>query len=97
MIRLTLISLAAAALIPTAAIANDETADVRFDDLNLASPAGQAALERRIQTAARQVCQSATTTGSRVISARIERECKADVRRQVEEQMAAKGQLAARR
>lgn len=33
-----------------------DTREVRFDDLNLASPAGLASLERRIERAARDLC-----------------------------------------
>ena len=41
---------------------------VRFDDLNLASEAGIAALYRRIQSAARSVCGPVNVTGSRIAS-----------------------------
>lgn len=52
-------ALAAAATIATPAIAADEgeSISVRYNDLNLATAEGQAALERRIDNAARQVCR----------------------------------------
>lgn len=42
---------------------------VRFDDLNLASPAGVQALYLRIRTAARDVCGPSEITGERAASA----------------------------
>jgi UrcA family protein len=53
-------------------------------DLNLNSEAGRATLERRIESAERQACMSATATGSRIRAAREVKACKAEVRRQVE-------------
>lgn len=50
-------ALALATALPAAAsqtVTNHEV--VRFDDLNLASPAGIAVLERRVASAARRVC-----------------------------------------
>lgn len=51
-------ALALAASLPAAATAEsvERSETVRFDDLNLASPAGVMALERRITGAARRVC-----------------------------------------
>ena len=67
-------TLAALTLIGTASLAhaaapsNTEQVVVRFDDLNLATPAGLQALYLRIQNAARSVCGSAELPGSRVAS-----------------------------
>jgi UrcA family protein len=60
-----------------------ETAEVRFADLNLASPAGQAALDRRVEGAARRVCEAAAPVGSRSANRTHEGRCKAQVRQQV--------------
>jgi UrcA family protein len=51
----------------TAAVAAPSQA-VRYDDLDLARPAGAAVLYDRIQHAARQVCGDAQRVGSRVVS-----------------------------
>jgi UrcA family protein len=55
----------AAGLPATAAAANPVVKNevVRFDDLNLASPAGVATLERRLTSAARRVCDYNETRG----------------------------------
>lgn len=63
--------------------AERETAEVRFADLNLTSPAGQAALDRRVEGAARRVCESAVPVGSRAAYRIEEGRCKAQVRQQV--------------
>lgn len=58
---------AAAATAPAPAFAKD--VEVRYSDLNLSTPEGQKKLERRIDTAARDVCNvDAATTGSRIRS-----------------------------
>jgi UrcA family protein len=79
--------LTAAALVPATALAKPDEVEVRYKDLDLGTEAGKATLDRRIASAAHQACQAATTTGSRIAAARIERECKQSVRRQVEEQI----------
>ncbi len=60
-----------------------ETTEVRIADLNLSSPAGQAELDRRIEGAARRVCNTATPVGSRAGYRAEEGRCKAQVRQQV--------------
>lgn len=59
------------------------SAVLTWADLNLASEAGQATLERRIEAAQRQACMNATATGSRIRAAREMQACKAEVRRQI--------------
>jgi UrcA family protein len=81
--------LAALALTPVASLAQEPTAEVRFDDLNLATPAGQAALEQRIETAARAVCRNEAATGTRIANPRREQACRADVRRQIDARITA--------
>ena len=63
--------------------AGAEIAHVRIADLNLSSPAGQAELDRRIEGAARRVCNTATPVGSRAGYRAEEGRCKAQVRQQV--------------
>lgn len=60
-----------------------ETSEVRFADLNLSSPAGQAAFDRRVEGAARRVCETAAPVGSRAANRVEEGRCKAQVRQQV--------------
>ena len=60
---------------------------IKTDDLNLASEAGRATLERRITSAERQACMSATATGSRSRAAQEQKACRAEVRRQIETQI----------
>ena len=67
-------TLAALTLLGTASLAHaaapsvSEQVVVRFDDLNLATPAGLQALYLRIQNAARSVCGTPETLGTRVAS-----------------------------
>jgi UrcA family protein len=63
--------------------ASPESTEVRFADLNLSNPAGQAALDRRIESAARRVCEPAMPVGSRAAHRLAESRCKAEVRQQV--------------
>ncbi len=63
--------------------AGAEIAHVRIADLDLSNPAGQAALNRRVESAARRVCELPTPTGSRVNYRIEEGRCKAQVRQQV--------------
>ena len=58
MLKTMIGALALAATLPAAAAA--ETRLVRYDDLNLASPAGFERLERRINHAAREVCRASS-------------------------------------
>lgn len=54
--KATLAIFAAAGLALSATAAQAETVRVSYDDLNLESAAGQAALDQRIDKAAREVC-----------------------------------------
>lgn len=87
MTRTLLLTLAASALLPTAAFAQSGGVEVRFDDLNLSSRAGLETLDKRIELASRQICRNEDISGSRIQSARQEKACKAEVRRQIEEQL----------
>ena len=71
--RITILALSAFAL--TAGVqASANSIEVRYDDLNLASVSGQKALERRIESAARDVCEvDAQRTGSRILPADVKK------------------------
>jgi UrcA family protein len=76
----------AAATTPAPAFAKE--IQVHYSDLNLATPEGQKKLDRRIQTAAREVCAyDRTTTGSRLRSTE-SAECYAKARENVRSQVA---------
>lgn len=77
-----LVSTIAIALLSTGA-AQARTAQVRHADLNLASAAGQAELDRRVERAARKVCSDHSSTATRIRNNSEENRCKADVRAQV--------------
>jgi len=66
-----------------AGAAQARTAEVRYADLNLAHPAGQAELDRRVESAARKVCESDLRPNTRIENHREVSRCKADVRAQV--------------
>ncbi len=62
---------------------------IKYDDLNLASPEGQKVLERRIDQAARQICgMDEQRTGSRLPS-RSAKQCFAKAKKSATAQMAA--------
>ena len=78
-----------AALAALPAAAQDRSVAVPYADLNLATPEGQAALDQRINRAARQVCGlDEVRTGTRLRS-NIDRECFRQARTQVKQQVAA--------
>jgi UrcA family protein len=81
---LSAIALAASGLGASTALAQTGGVMVKTDDLDLTGPAGRATLERRIVSAERQLCMSATATGSRSRAAQEQKACKAEVRRQIE-------------
>ncbi len=60
--RLTILAAAAATLVATPALAGPRTQSVGFGDLNLASAEGRAALDARVDRAARNVCQVGIAT-----------------------------------
>ena len=66
-----------------ASAAQADTIHIRHNDLNLRSQAGKAELDRRIEGAARQLCQEAPLVGTRIGTRSEEARCKANVRAQV--------------
>lgn len=79
----------AAAIGSTSAMAQqaDLTSEIRVADLDLSSSAGQAALDRRISTAARKICGDGKRTGSNIPDRAWLKDCKSQVRGQVTEQL----------
>ncbi len=71
------------ALLGAASAAQAQTAEVHFADLNLSSQAGQAELDRRVEGAARRVCEVTAPIGSRTAYRTAEGRCKISVRQQV--------------
>lgn len=53
-------SIALAAAVPATAADRDDSAQVRIDDLDLASPSDQQRLDRRVASAARRLCTDGT-------------------------------------
>lgn len=82
--------LAAAAFTPAQAGQMEQMrVTVSADDLNLATPAGQRALDQRVEKAVRQVCRvTSLTTGSRILSQEV-KTCLAKARAEAREQVAA--------
>jgi UrcA family protein len=83
-VRSTFFALAAvaAAILATGvaispAVAQTDSVSVGYGDLNLASPAGRGALDRRIAGAARQVCGEYRPLELKMIA--LSRACRADV------------------
>ena len=66
-----------------AGTAQARTAEVRYADLNLAHPTGQAELDRRVESAARKVCEADLLPATRIENHREVSRCKASVRAQV--------------
>ncbi|GIX20895.1 MAG: hypothetical protein KatS3mg120_2571 [Erythrobacter sp.] len=82
--------LAAAAFTPAQAGQMEQMrVTVSADDLNLATPAGQRALDQRVEKAVRQVCRvTSLTTGSRILSQEV-KTCLAKARAEARQQVAA--------
>lgn len=93
MLKLLTCALALTASLPAVA-ANPERAVrnevVRFDDLNLASPAGVATLERRINSAARRVCDFRDSRGSTLLVSKDLSQCMTNALASARQQVAAK-------
>lgn len=73
----------ALALIGGATAAQARTAEVRYADLNLSTAAGQAELDRRIESAARRACVIEAPGTSRFEDRAQLIRCKSEVRAQV--------------
>ncbi|WP_169447837.1 UrcA family protein [Erythrobacter cryptus] len=82
--------LAAAAFTPAQAGQMEQMrVTVSADDLNLATPAGQRALDQRVEKAVRQVGRvTSLTTGSRILSQEV-KTCLAKARAEARQQVAA--------
>ncbi len=84
-------SLLAAAIVATPATAQSDggqSLTVQFDDLNLSTPEGQKALDKRVETAAREVCGvDKKRTGTRIQS-NARKQCLEQARASVKSQVA---------
>ena len=67
--------------------AETNVATLHYDDLNLATEAGQATLDQRIDRAARQVCSDIVMTGSRTGEHALRQRCESDARAQAKAQL----------
>ena len=86
---LTLVAALGLALPAVPAAAQSQSVDVPYADLNLATPEGQAQLDRRIDRAARQVCGADdVVTGSRLQN-RKTMKCVKSAKEQIGSQIAA--------
>lgn len=72
-----------AVLAPIPAMAETVSVPVRYGDLNLASPEGQRAFDRRIASATRAICGSADMERDLALKTRIKK-CVAEVRKTAE-------------
>jgi UrcA family protein len=81
-------ALAAACLAASPVLAADAKLVLR--DLDLASDAGRAELDRRIEAAAQQVCAPEAVTGSRIAARKPSRSCLAEARDVMTAQIAEK-------
>lgn len=84
-------AIAACTMIATPAVANTEggeTISVRYSDLNLATEEGQRVLERRLDNAARQVCQMDDVRVGTRIRSRASEQCYKETRETLARQIA---------
>ena len=88
--RNPILAIAAAAILVTGTAALAQSAQLRFDDLDLASDAGKAELSRRIDLAAEQACPPESITGSRMSLRAAQQRCIADAKQQITVQLARK-------
>ena len=82
---------AVAFAIATGGPALADTANLRFDDLDLSTAAGKATFGARIEHTLRTACPAQVVTGSRIAHDDGTVECKRDVRKQIAAQLAARG------
>lgn len=82
------LALAAACLATNPALAAD--AKLAWGDLDLATEAGKAELDHRIEAAARQVCAPQAVTGSRIVRRNAPASCLAEARSTLAAQVAAR-------
>ena len=86
---LALIAAAGLAVVAAPVAAETTSVTVEYKDLNLSSPKGQKILDRRIKSAARQVCGAdSKMTGTRIVD-KATRTCVEQATRQLETQIAA--------
>lgn len=86
--KIILATLSAFTLVIPMTAAQAETISIKYSDLNLASPTGQKILERRIDAAARKVCElERPQTGTRIRDSKA-RACYEQAKAQATKQLA---------
>lgn len=78
----------AAGLVALSAPAAARDARVSYGDLDLATAAGRAELDKRIDRAAAEACAAEPLTGSRIRKSSLVRKCVADARKAIDAQVA---------
>jgi UrcA family protein len=87
---LAALGLAGTAISPTLAAETEKmTVQVQYDDLDLATPEGQAKLDQRLEKAVRTVCRTPNNNGGSRILNLDARACLAKARADVRQQVAA--------
>ncbi len=87
---LAALGLAGTAVTPTLAHETEKmTVQIAYEDLDLATPEGQAKLDRRLENAVRTVCRTQSHTGGSRILSLDAKACLAKARADVREQVAA--------
>ena len=81
---LTVAAVLGLALTPSAAMAESRSVTVPTHDLDLSTKAGQAALDSRVATAVRQICNSSERG---MVARKAEEACAANVRRDIAPQI----------
>lgn len=83
----TLALAAAIAIMPASAFA--ASVELKYDDLDLSTAAGQAELSKRVDDAARQVCSANAVKTGTILRSKAENECYRDTREKLRERFAA--------
>lgn len=68
-----------------------DTALFRYNDLDLATPAGKTTFEARIEATVRRACPITEITGTRIPRSQSRAECMSLARKQIVDQLAAQG------
>ncbi|MCB2065714.1 MAG: UrcA family protein [Erythrobacter sp.] len=83
------IAASAALAVPAAAAEQGESVRVRYSDLNLSTDQGQAALQRRLERAAEEVCGVDRNSSGMALPSRQARRCYNETVRNFEREVAA--------
>lgn len=81
----------ALAFVPAAAFAASQSVEVKYDDLDLSTPKGQAQLDKRIDRAAKEVCTRHEITTGSIRSTTLDEDCYHTALGKVKDRLAALG------